>query len=389
MEETGSPRLRYLWVALGLMGIVILFTGTYCGNDQTNQVRRVDPQVWAGYRYQDGPPSLDTEDWYPLDPGDVIETDDLGQAELTLLGCSGSLWIFGGANLERHPCKREPHDSGTFICLEEGDMGWAQYCGSRLDLATPSCAVVVSGTAFTLSYLPAEELSLVTVLSGTVVVTPVLDIKTSTLAKEAIALSAGQFVYTMPDDKLESLANLRARTALPVPVLPFLLEKLSLQLRFDNLTFWGQQKKILPPVWPIKIDVGLQYEGGPLKQDGIEEALLMAIDFREVVAADLPDMDIAFTVTTLDKTRLDAYLLPHDPEKSKQLLLDGGYARGFDIQVVYPAGDRLLARMAVRIAQQLAEVGLSGRARAVVADQMDAYLSKVASSDAVTLWLVR
>jgi hypothetical protein len=389
MEGRSSPRQWLRWAVLALIGLALLFLGVYCG-DVGDQVRRVDARVWAGVRAPDGYPSeLEDDEWHPLLVSNAIRTDEGGQAEVTLVECVGSFWVFGDSDLGVYTCERELKESANFLCLEFGDAGFDEYCEGRLAPGTPSATLEVSGTAFTLSYLPEYELSLVTVITGTVWVTPVLDVKTHELADEAIVVRGGEFVYTLPGTDPEPIADLDVRVALPLDKLPAMVEKLDLQPRFDLITLWGQEQKILTPAWPIKLDVGLWGQGGPLEKAGIEEALLAAIDFKEVAAAGLPRGEINFTVTNVDGETVDAYSLTYDPEKSKELLYDGGYKDGFAAAVVYPAGDTMLEAMAERMAGYLQGVGLDAKAHAVQADQMDFYVKKVQAPDVVAFWLLR
>lgn len=389
MEGKSSPRQRLRWAVLALMGLAILFLGVYCG-EVADQVRRVDARVWAGVRGPDGyPVELADDEWHPLLVSNAIKTEEGGQAEVTLVDCVGSFWVFGDSDLGVYTCERELMESANFLCLEFGDAGFNEYCEGRLVPGTPSCTLGISGTVFTLSYLPEQELSLVTVITGTVWVTPVLDVKTHELADKSIVVRDGEFLYTVPGIRPEPIADLDARVALPLEKLPIMVEKLNLQPRFDRITLWGQEQKILTPAWPIKLDVGLWEQGGPLEKAGIEDALLTAIDFKQVAAAGLPRGDVAFTVTTVDRQTVNAYDLSYDPEKAKSLLYDGGYKDGFAVAVVYPSGDAMLEAMAKQITVHLQDVGLDARAQPVQAPQMAIYLRKLQSPDAVALWLLR
>jgi hypothetical protein len=193
----------------------------------------------------------------------------------------------------------------------------------------------------------------------------------------------------VPGDKPKPIAGLPVRKALSLDSLPDLVKELGIQQRLDQITTWGLEKKILPPMWPFMPVIGLWDQGGPLEKVGIQDALLRAIDFKQVLARDLPGTErIAFTVTPLGQRMLDAYSLPYDRAAAKDKLA-AAYPAGFVVYVVHPKGDRLLALMAERIAGQLAEVGLGAKVVPVAVSQMDSFLKDTLALDVVTLWLLR
>jgi hypothetical protein len=387
MDNKSSLRQRCQWVLVGVLGILLLFGGVDC-DGTTDQVRRSATRVWGG-QPAGNPPELLDNNWHALNTGDAVKADDTGEAELTLVDCKGSIWVFKNTSMGACECTKQVVISGI-LCLCWGDAGFDMDCAGRLTVGTGSCIINAASTAFTVSYLPESDmLTLVTVLAGRVEVTPVLDIDSGELAEEAISVKGGQFVFTQPGPEPEPIAGLPARTALSIEQLPDLVEELDIQPRFDDITTWGLERKILPPVWPFMPNVGLWDRGSPLEQAGVEETLLSAIDFEEVLPRSLPGTEqIAFTVTPLSQDTVDAYSLPYDPEKAKQQLAEGAYPDGFAVQVAYPEGDRLLAEMAESIARQLANVGLDAKAVAVPADKMGDYL-RTAPKDTVTFWLSR
>jgi hypothetical protein len=390
MDERDSPRQRTLWIVLGILVLLLLFVGVDCGTpppEVTDQVQREATRVWAGGP-AGNPPLLEDNDWHPLSIGDAVKTDNYGAAELTLVDCVGSVWVFKSGNFGVYDCSKPQKTSGQ-VCLESGDAGFDLECSGRFTIETASCSITIQGTAFTVSYMPEDQLSLLVVLEGTVVLTPVLDIDTGELAEEAIEVQGGQFVFTQPGPEPEPIAGLPARTALSIELMPELVKELDIQPRFDDITTWGLEQKILPPIWPFMPNVGLWDQGSPLEQAGVEDALLSAIDFEKVLPRSSPGTEqIAFTVTPLGQDTVDAYSLPYDLEQAKQQLAEGAYPDGFAVQVVYPEGDRLLAGMAERIARQLANAGLDAKAVAVPVDGMDDYLG-TAPMDTVTFWLSR
>jgi hypothetical protein len=119
---------------------------------------------------------------------------------------------------------------------------------------TPSAQVNIKGTAFTITYLPEKQLSLVTVLKGVAEVVPVLDTGAGGLT-DAVRVGAGQFLYTMPGERPPEIAGAPARQAHPFSDLTGVVYALDIRPWMDNVTRWGEAEDLLEPSWPFFEDV--------------------------------------------------------------------------------------------------------------------------------------
>lgn len=369
----GPKAPRWGWVLLGLT--LLAGIALACGSPHTDRTRRVTPGVWAGAPAAN-PPLLNDNNWKALNTGDAIRTDSNGQAQLELVDCSGSLYVFTDSAIQVATCLKAEQASGLATCAEQG-TGWFNIdCTSRFTVDTLAGRVTIAGTAFSVTYLPERQLLLVIAFSGRVDVQPVLDFGRGELAPQAIPVEAGHFFYTLPGPQSPELRSVPARTSLPLWQLPPLVDELGIRGWMDDIQLQAKQERVLPVEWPFRsgletISVVLLGRGGVLESVKVQEAVLEAMDKDPMLAAVFPGREVIL-VSAVGGEAIDARTVGYDPEMAVRLLTAADYPRGFGAQFVFPDGDKELADLAQLMADYLAKAGIRVKLIAVPGSELRA-----------------
>jgi hypothetical protein len=381
MKRQTHRRLLILLVTGVIMALVWLFIASGCGTPTTtppDRVRRLATAVWAGSP-GNNPPLLANGSWKNLNTNDSVRTDQFGEAELELDGCNGSVWVFDNSTLSVWTCTKQAESDNEFWCTEEGTAGFNIDCAARFVVDTPSALVTIQGTAFTVTYLPENRLTLVTVFRGVVEVAPVLDMGTMELGPP-VPVEEGFFLYTMPGGLSPEIGGVPPREARPLDELPIIVYELDIRGRMDGITRWGDGQQLLPPDWPFWPDqVTVAFDGGQLTDTRVQEAFVAAIDKEQVMGQAFPDQDIQFT-TRIGDELLDAYTIPYDPDMAQALLEEAGYDAGQPVTILFPEEDDQVTTAAKWIAGNLSLIGIPVELTPVPAVDLSAVMTKLASA---------
>ena len=359
MKVQNYRRLFALVVTGVLMSMIWLTMGTGCDGTSTppdqDEVRRRADVAKAGSPASN-PPTLTNDNWKDLSAGDAVWTDTNGEAELRLVGCDGSVWVFDNSVLSVWTCTKKAETDKESWCIEEGSAGFNISCAGRFDVVdTPSARVNIKATAFSVSFLPDRQLTLVTVLRGVVDVTPVKNLDALDF-DEPVSVKQGYFLYTMPGEESPEIARVEARMAQPLYKLPLLVYELGIRDWFDDITRWGDMEQLLDPTWPF-LGVTLNFDGGQLADPRVQEAFVAAINQDAVMSQAFPDQEVGLTAMSGNAPR-DAFTIPYDPAKALALLDEAGYDRGQLVIIVFPEEDDQRATAAKLIAGDLSRIGI-------------------------------
>ena len=382
-----------------LVGLLLALAVAGCVPPTTtaDQVRRLADKVWAGSPAT--PPQLTDSNWHSLNTGDAVKTDGVGEAELQLRDCTGSLYVFKNTKFGVYTCRKSEQASGSGSCLAAGSASFNLKCSARFTVDTPGARVIIKGTAFSVTYLPASQLTLVTMLDGSATVQSVEDVAADRLGNE-IPVNAGSFLYTTPGPTSAVFAGIPPREPVDLNKLPPLVQELAIQ--DPNVLDWMSAVKdrasldqVLPPNWPEQplperpsTQIGLFTDGGPLADPRVQEAVLAAVDKQAATQGAFPGQDVEL-MSALGGQETDAYTIPYDLERTKQLLAETGYPGGFGLFLVFPGEDAALETMAHGIAENLGQVGISVEFVSVPAGELDKIVNISVSAGKPTLWLVR
>ena len=381
MKQRTYRRLFILLVTGVIMAMIWLFVASGCGTPTTtpqDRVRRLATAVWAGSP-GNNPPLLANGNWKSLNTNDSVTTDEFGEAELELDGCSGSVWVFDNSTLSVWTCTKQAESDNEFWCTEEGTAGFNIDCAARFVVDTPSALVTIQGTAFTVTYLPENQLTLVTVLRGVVEVAPVLNMDTLELG-EPQPVEEGFFLYTMPGERSPEVGEVPPREPRPLNELPFIVYDLGIRSWMDAITRWGDDQQILPPTWPFQpLQVILAFDGGQLADPRVQEAFVAAIDKERVRTWAFADEDVQLTARIGDDL-VNAYDIPYDPDRALALLEEAGYDHGQTVTVLFPEEDDQVAAAAKRIAGDLSLIDIAVDLQPVPGADLSAVVTKLASA---------
>ncbi len=387
-------RIGILRAALRCALCLLVCITSACGGGNSDRVQRVSAIVWAGSP-ANNPPLLDHDNWRSLSTGDAITTDDDGQAHLQLADCAGSLYVFRDTAIQVATCLKAEQESGLATCLQQGTGYFNVECTARFIVDTPAGRVIVQGTAFIVTYLPAWRLMLVIGLQGNLRVQPVIDIGTGELGPGQ-PLKGGYFYYTTPGRRSDQVAGLPPREAIPLEELPPLVAMLGIQRWMDDAAQRAREEDVLPPNWPPTLAPGsagavtvlLGSGGGALRDERVQRAVLAALPKEEVLATAFRD-EPAVWVATLGDGEVMALGVPLDRKQATTLLQEAGYPEGFPLRLYYPADDEPLAVMAETISANLAEIGLRVQVAQAAATQIASLVQRGIAAGQSLLWLER
>jgi hypothetical protein len=333
--------------------------------------------VWAGSPATN-PPLLDHYNWTSLSAGDAIKTDEAGQAEIQLDGCSGSLYVFKDGVIQVSTCLEEEQASGLATCVQVGTGYFNVDCTSRFTVDTLSGRITVVGTAFSVTYVPERRLTLVIVFEGAVTVQPVVDFDTGELAPESIQVDSGEFLYTEP--------GLETPKPLPFEELPPLVQELDIQHWIDDIEQRAEGDGLLPQTWPFGTAVVLRTEGGAFEDPTVQRAVLAAMDKDAVLAGAFPGQEVRFR-SALGREEIDARQIPYDPEMAWASLEEAGYARGMPVFLLFSEGDESLTRMAEGMAEYLAKTGFEVELVPVAEEELGRMVPLMREGGKSVMWL--
>jgi hypothetical protein len=294
-----------------------------------------------------------------------------------LVGCDGSVWVFDNSTLSVWTCTKKAETEKESFCDEEGSAAFNINCSARFDIVdTPSAQVNIKATAFTVSFLPDRQLTLVTVLRGVVEVTPVRNLDAQDFAKP-VPVGQGYFLYTMPGKESPEIARIQARTAQPLYKLPALVYELGIRDWMDDITRWGEMEQLLDPTWPF-LGVTIDFDGGQLADPRVQEAFVTAIDQDAVLGRAFPDQEVGLTAV-IDGEPRDASTIPYAPEKALALLEEAGYKHGQLVMIIFPGEDDQRATVAKLVAGDLSRIGIEIELNPFPAAELPAVMEEFAA----------
>ena len=372
------------WITSVLSLAIVAGAMVGCNGSTTvppqDEVLRLTPVVWAGSP-PTNPPLLDHNNWESLATGDVVRTDDAGQAQVQLVGCSGSLYVFKDGAIQVATCLKEEQASGLATCVQIGTAWFNVDCTSRFIVDTPGSRITIAGTAFSVTYMPERRLTLVIVFDGAVTVQPVVDFGTGDLAPDGIRVASGEFLTAVP--------GLERVEPLPFEALPPLVQELGIRDWIEDIERRAESEDFLPAVWPFReASVTLLTAGGAFDEPTVQRAVLTAIDKEPLLARSFPDQEVAF-LAALGGRRIDARQTPYDPELAQALLEEAGYGGGTTAVLLFPARDESLGRMAEAIAQYVTQVGIATKPAPVPAGDLQAQAATMGEAGEPVMWLER
>jgi len=402
VESFFRPPTAFLVVAVLTM---LLGTGCQCngptGPTPTPWVQRSATVVWAG-KPATNPPLLSHDNRQALSTGDGVTTDDTGEAELHLGGCSGTLYVFKDGDVVLEGCRR--HDPSD-ICATNASVLVEASCAAEYHFGvdTRGCKVIVKSTAFSLSYLPSVELSLVIALDGKVEVRPVVDRAEDRLGEE-IPVKQGYFLHTIAGPGSPDIAGVPAREPVPISELPRVVQELQ-QIDgriipwMGDLTRRAEELDLLPPGWPFEpevpppdeaFDVTLELiaRGGALEEPFVQEAVLLAIDKEPVVEEAFAEQSVDLRAW-LGSEELNAYEIPFDRDRAAEQLAEAGWEEGFGVKIPFSADDEQLAKAAEWVASFLFEVGIEALPVEMPAPEIEGFVEIAVAAGKPIVWLRR
>lgn len=178
--------------------------------------RRVESNVLAGEN--DSLRPLTDDEWHDLLKQTQVNTDTNGEARLKLSGCM-EVYLFQKSKMSSSPCSKSESAGTNANCLHGGTAVYNSDCATRVGQVisepvnqTPNADITSTGTWFSVTYLPDQQLTIVVVLKGSVQVRPVLNAENRLLG-EPVVVSEGHSNATIllrpGQEDFGQIANLR------------------------------------------------------------------------------------------------------------------------------------------------------------------------------------
>ncbi len=378
---------RWQWVLIGMSLILSTLAGCTSGT-AGDKARRLNSIVWVGAPAN--PPQINDDLWKDLSAGDTVKTDDNGQAELQLAGCSGSLYVFKDTKIGVHACLKEESGSGTFVCSKEGTAWFNQVCPKYYCVDSAAGRVTITGTTFSVTYRSDLRLMLVIVLDGRVAVQPVVDFDAGELDPQAIPVEAGWFVYVQDPDRPQIPGAPAPNVPLPIDQLPPLFDILGIAPWVDDLALRAQGDGItLPSNWSAQPVTIALLSGGPAFDDpNVQEAALAAIDKDAVLAAAFPGQNVTL-LSKVGRAEIDARTIAYDPDTAIRMLAGAKVGRGFTVELVYPREESEFRILANELSQYLGKVGIAVKVISTPGVDVGNKVSTEINAGVDVMWLER
>jgi len=188
---------------------------------------------------------LSKDSLYELQDGDRIRTNDSGEGWLYISNCQ-TVYLFQQSGLIKSAASKEDRQSANNTVFQEGSAVWKDSkCASQVVIQTDGAEIRLTGTWVSVTYLPAQQLTLVMVFEGEAELQAVLDPNLRTL-DQAVKVPSGYFLFSTRGNRSKSIAGLAAQKPHSFQRLPGLLAELNLwkwiprirdRARMDNIPF--------------------------------------------------------------------------------------------------------------------------------------------------------
>ncbi len=257
----------------------------------------------------------------PFPEGSFVKVDTAGEALLTgsLEGSQCKIFVFFDTRLQKKACEKSAFTGSNVSCIEEGSAVFDR-CSNML-VQTPTSEFQLKGTWILATYLPGQQLSVLSVSNGLVEVHPVTDADSYTTG-DPVMVGAGQFLYTAPDDMLsrDQVAGLEPRQAL-------LWENISPLVRQYDLEHWYDRARDHAGEVNVPFPDQNQLAGPP--------DLIITLESRDATDADLAILKKypGFIGVPVRATVVNQGGQPADPFKVSVdgTASDGTYVRAFTV----------------------------------------------------------
>jgi hypothetical protein len=377
-----------------LLGGLWLAVGLACGEQVTVDftVQRLDPAVYTNAA-SSSMVALNTSAPLPLPTGKRVRTDSSGQALLegqlsTNKTCR--IYVFQQGSLATHGCAKSSFQGSSTVTCQEENTAVYKECKGNLQ-QTGSAEVKVSGSWLAITYLPDQQLTLVAVADGAAELTPVTGFEERALG-QPVRVEAQQFLFTMPDDRLGSVAGLPPRQARPLEELPVVIETLGLGPWYERVGERARQDGVdFPvgpgePVSPVPMGLFTLHGGGALADERVQDAIGWGVDWMSILASIFPNqepvvrLDFPGRLMTTDR-------FAFDPDRAMELLAEADYPAELGLGLVVAAEDGPLVDAGEWMLGYLLELGLQVEYFVEPAVEVPSIIEKYENRGKPVLWL--
>ncbi len=369
-------------------------TTSPCVDQATSRTQGCDEftrQLDAVRRYDRlGVPQAACRGWCQLKEGDILETDNTGQAELNFSDCwPGRLYLFqtSVAQAMVSVCTKADFCPGgncgnpPAVCVPNGAV-YADQCASEFNPVSGSIRIEKTSASYLITYQKeAGDVSMVVVMDGAVRLRPVARYDPVRLG-ELVEVRSGQFIFTMPDESLRGVGGLEPRVVHSVELLPQVVQELGLQDWVIQAAEKAQDGGYLPENWPTELlRRGLVVRAGGGRLADLETQIWL---YRAINWDDLPVSDQGIRIALREET-IDAGEIRFLPERAATVLK----TQQLLVQIVFPANDGELEKTAAAIAAYLQRAGVETELTPVEPGQLAALVKALEEKGQPYLLLTR
>ena len=304
------------------------------------QIRRFTNRVFVGLA---SPlPELLDDQFHPFPEGAQTNTNDVGVALLEGSAASGScrIFVFKTTTLKKSACQPGTFAGSNSSCVEAGSALF-NNCSGHL-VITASGVAEHKFTALSVTYLPDQQITLYLALEGAVEVTPLRVLGDYQRTARPVELTAGQYLYTAPDDHLQQIQGIPMRVPQDADTIRPLLDELDMWDWIDQtqnaVDFQGLAVEVVPPA--DMTEIVMNAGGGPFNEPLGRQAILQAAPWQDLSARTTDNADISFSVSGFDSGEpVNARDYPYDQAQAAGLFRQMDYGQGFAINIIVPEGN--------------------------------------------------
>lgn len=268
----------------------------------------------------------------PIAAGGLIDVSAQGEARVDVQGC-GSIYVFEQGQLKLSGCRRQ--DLGSTACAVTGTSAYQNSgCDQVITIQTVSAEIVTTGTWFTVTVDPDTDLTLVTVLEGSVEVTPfeIAGDRTSVVVAEMELIEAGEFYFTTPvATELDFVAEVPARMVVTLPAVTPVLDELVVAETFDDVRVRAIDAEAVPEQFALSLNAQVVRVDGSALDGDLVNGLSLAVPWQELVEDDRgvvvigedPTQAIQLDTGVFDADRGIAFLSGLEQSNELQFVLEG------------------------------------------------------------------
>jgi len=214
--------------------------------------------------------------------GGLVTTDPCGEAILD--SKCGTVYVFQDSEMRFSACDRQTTTAAGCIT---GTMAWDNTCPEGVaSIVSPPARLDLHGTWISATYLPQRQIALFTVLEGEARAIPID--ATGAPIGDGVDVPAGTFWFGGINGQPATVAGLEEHQAYAIERLPAVVEELQLASVMAAISRQATSDGVRSTIDTPNV-INIRARGGPFDKVDVQQALLLAMDWRTAAKVAYPD----------------------------------------------------------------------------------------------------